>query len=167
MPHIPAPSEGKGTVQICTLRSSKKVRTFGGTEVKYSYFLKFSQRRPPNSIPRRPVVPRRLLGMDICDQGAVADFFWGYSTDIAIGIHIAMQPSHNWRRRYRVSTSRSTPAVGSTFWRVRGNICPDPYFIFTSTDEVHGDTLNRLLLVEQYPRWGIGTSGTHRNPGAS
>jgi hypothetical protein len=78
--------------------------------------------------------------MDISDQGAVADFFWGYSTDLAIGIHIAMQPSHNWRRRYRFSTSRSTPAVGSTFWRAFGNICPVAYFIFTSTDEVHGDT---------------------------
>lgn len=97
----------------------------------------------------------RHFAADIRDESAINDIFARYGTDIAIVIHTAAQPSHDWAAREPL-TDFSVNATGTLILleAVRAH-CPDATFIYTSTNKVYGDTPNRLPLVEQDMRWEI------------
>ena len=95
---------------------------------------------------------------DIRDQGAMDALFTRYGSSIALVIHTAAQPSHDWAAR-EPFTDFSVNANGTlNLLEAARRHCPDAPFIFTSTNKVYGDTPNALPLVEQESRWELDPS---------
>lgn len=93
--------------------------------------------------------------LDIRDRGAIEGLFTRYGRDVALVVHTAAQPSHDWAAR-DPHTDFSVNALGTLnlLESVRQH-APESVFIFTSTNKVYGDTPNRLPLVELDTRWEI------------
>jgi len=97
----------------------------------------------------------RHLDMDIRDQGKVLDLFKHYNRNVAVVIHTAAQPSHDWAAKAPfVDFSINATGTLNLLEAIR-QYSPDASFIFTSTNKVYGDTPNRLPLVEQSTRWEL------------
>jgi len=94
-------------------------------------------------------------GADIRSTGAMQNIFRRYGKDIAVVIHAAAQPSHDWAAKEPI-TDFEVNAMGTLILleAVR-EYCPDAPFIFTSTNKVYGDTPNSLPLIETPTRWEI------------
>ncbi len=92
---------------------------------------------------------------DIRNFEAVNTLFQRYGKAIALVIHTAAQPSHDWAAREPM-TDFSVNANGTLnlLEATRLN-APDAPFIFTSTNKVYGDTPNNLPLVETETRWEL------------
>ncbi|NUB05026.1 NAD-dependent epimerase/dehydratase family protein [Azospirillum sp. Vi22] len=92
---------------------------------------------------------------DIRDQDAIDALFARYGSSIALVIHTAAQPSHDWAAR-EPFTDFSVNANGTlNLLEAARRHCPDAPFIFTSTNKVYGDTPNALPLVELETRWEL------------
>ncbi|HBQ97169.1 MAG TPA: NAD-dependent epimerase, partial [Cyanobacteria bacterium UBA11691] len=101
------------------------------------------------------------LDLDIRDQEAIAKLFQDYSKDIALIVHTAAQPSHDWAARdphmdFTVNANGTLNLLQAT-----RDFAPQAPFIFTSTNKVYGDTPNRLPLIEQETRWEIDPEHTY------
>ena len=102
------------------------------------------QRLPP----RRRRHPRRGGDRAVCSRAT--------ARTIALVIHTAAQPSHDWAARephHRLHRQRQRHADRCS--RRRGGTAPTRAFIFTATNKVYGDTPNRLPLVERETRWAV------------
>lgn len=93
--------------------------------------------------------------VDIRDREAVSQIFQTYSTDIALVIHTAAQPSHDWAASdphtdFTVNANGTLVLLENTRQHA-----PDAAFIFCSTNKVYGDTPNFLPLIEEEMRWEI------------
>ncbi len=100
----------------------------------------------------------RHHAIDIRDAQAVEAVFAEYVGEIAVVIHTAAQPSHDWAAREPL-TDFTVNANGTlVLLEAARRHCPGAPFIFTSTNKVYGDTPNRLPLVEEETRWEV-TSG--------
>jgi CDP-paratose 2-epimerase len=101
-------------------------------------------------------LPRyRHIDCDIRDQTEIQKIFSQFGHDIAVVIHTAAQPSHDWAARDPV-TDFTVNANGTlTLLEATRHHCPEAPFIFCSTNKVYGDTPNRLPLVEQDTRWEV------------
>lgn len=106
----------------------------------------------------------RHEAIDIRDAQAIERLFETYGTDIALVIHCAAQPSHDWAAREPV-TDFSINATGTlVLLEATRKHSPEAVFIFTSTNKVYGDTPNGLPLVERDRRWELDPThpwGTH------
>jgi CDP-paratose 2-epimerase len=92
---------------------------------------------------------------DIRDEKAVQALFARYAGDIALVVHTAAQPSHDWAAREPL-TDFSVNATGTlVLLEATRKHAIDAPFIFTSTNKVYGDTPNRLPLVELETRWEV------------
>jgi len=93
------------------------------------------------------------VAADIRDEAAINEIFRARGKDIALVVHCAAQPSHDWAAREPM-TDFSVNATGTLVLleAVRQH-APDAVFIFTSTNKVYGDTPNLLPLVEHATRW--------------
>lgn len=97
----------------------------------------------------------RHCDVDIRDQTGVFDLFEQYNKEIAVVIHTAAQPSHDWAAKAPlVDFSINADGTLNLLEATRQH-CPDACFIFTSTNKVYGDAPNRLPLVEQTSRWEL------------
>jgi CDP-paratose 2-epimerase len=95
------------------------------------------------------------IDADIRDQAAMAAVFSKYGRDIAVVIHSAAQPSHDWAAREPM-TDFSVNATGTLVLLELTRVhAPDAPFIFLSTNKVYGDAPNRLDLVEHETRWEL------------
>jgi CDP-paratose 2-epimerase len=95
---------------------------------------------------------------DIRDSDTIDFIFRRYEKQIALVIHAAAQPSHDWAAS-DPGTDFSVNAVGThNLLEATRRFAPDAPFIFTSTNKVYGDTPNRLPLVELDTRWEIDAS---------
>lgn len=93
--------------------------------------------------------------IDIRDVTAVARIFAAYSRDIAVILHSAAQPSHDWAAK-EPQTDFGINAVGTlNLLEAARRHCPQAVFIFASTNKVYGDNPNRLPLVELETRWEL------------
>lgn len=102
---------------------------------------------------------------DIRDQEAMGTVFAEYSSDIALIIHTAAQPSHDWAAQ-EPFTDFSVNANGTlVLLEAMREHCPSAVFIFTSTNKVYGDTPNSLPLVEQETRWELDASHRYAERG--
>ena len=100
----------------------------------------------------------RHADLDIRDEAGIGQLFAQYGRDIAVVVHAAAQPSHDWAAREPL-TDFSVNATGTLILlEATRRHCPDAVFIFTSTNKVYGDTPNRLPLVEQATRWELDPS---------
>lgn len=103
----------------------------------------------------------RHAGIDVRDRHAVDRLFRELGSDVALVIHTAAQPSHDWAAR-EPFTDFDVNAVGTlNMIESTRQHCPESVFIFTSTNKVYGDTPNRLPLVEQETRWEIDPAHTY------
>jgi len=92
---------------------------------------------------------------DIRDQAALETIFREYATDIALVVHTAAQPSHDWAAR-EPFTDFTVNANGTlNMLEMTRQHAPEAVFIFTSTNKVYGDNPNFLPLVELETRWEI------------
>jgi CDP-paratose 2-epimerase len=93
--------------------------------------------------------------VDVRDETAVQRLFAHYGQDVALVVHTAAQPSHDWAAR-EPATDFTVNANGTLVMleAVRRN-SPDAVFVFTSTNKVYGDTPNLLPLVERDLRWEV------------
>lgn len=100
----------------------------------------------------------RHLSLDVRDREGLEQLFGRLGRDIALVIHTAAQPSHDWAAR-DPHTDFSVNAAGTlTLLECTRQYCPDAVFVFTSTNKVYGDTPNRLPLVELESRWELDPS---------
>jgi CDP-paratose 2-epimerase len=98
------------------------------------------------------------LSEDIRNQEGINRIFASYGKEIALVVHTAAQPSHDWAAREPL-TDFTVNANGTLILleAVR-QFCPEAVFIFTSTNKVYGDTPNFLPLIETPTRWECDTS---------
>jgi CDP-paratose 2-epimerase len=88
--------------------------------------------------------------VDIRDADAVQRVFAGH--DVALVIHTAAQPSHDWAAR-EPQTDFTVNANGTlNLLEAARRHCADAPFVFCSTNKVYGDTPNRLPLEEHATR---------------
>jgi CDP-paratose 2-epimerase len=95
------------------------------------------------------------VAADIRDGAAMDELFGRYGDRIALVIHAAAQPSHDWaatdpQMDFTVNANGTLSVLEAT----RKN-APKAVFIFTSTNKVYGDAPNELPLIEQETRWEI------------
>jgi CDP-paratose 2-epimerase len=93
--------------------------------------------------------------LDIRDEKAIERIFAEYGKDIALIVHTAAQPSHDWAAKepftdFTVNANGTLNLLENT-----RKYCPEAVFIFTSTNKVYGDNPNFLPLVEKETRWEI------------
>ncbi len=92
---------------------------------------------------------------DIRDYPALEAVFKEYAGEIALIIHTAAQPSHDWAAREPL-TDFGVNALGTlNMLELTRLHAPDVPFIFTSTNKVYGDAPNALPLVERETRWEV------------
>jgi CDP-paratose 2-epimerase len=104
---------------------------------------------------QRDIPGYRHHGADIRDAAALEPVFMEYGTDIALIVHTAAQPSHDWAAREPL-TDFGVNALGTiNMLELTRQHCPEAVFIFTSTNKVYGDAPNDLPLVEMESRWEL------------
>lgn len=105
----------------------------------------------------------RHVSADIRDQDAIESLFRSVGSELALVVHTAAQPSHDWAAR-EPHTDFTVNANGTlNMLEATRQFAPDAVFIFTSTNKVYGDTPNRLPLVERDLRWEISPDHTYAN----
>src|SRR3954451_18139200 len=94
-------------------------------------------------------------GIDIRDRDALAKIFQRYGQDLAVVIHTAAQPSHDWAVRDPF-TDFDVNATGTLniLQNVRDHAIDAPV-IHCSTNKVYGDRPNSLPFEEQETRWEL------------
>src|SRR5690242_17738343 len=85
---------------------------------------------------------------DIRDRDAMAKIFSRYGRNIAVVIHGAAQPSHDWAASDPMTDFTINASATLVLLELARANCPDAPFLFLSTNKVYGDTPNRLPLVE-------------------
>lgn len=102
------------------------------------------------------VASYRHHAIDIRDADALGRVFAEYGADVALVVHTAGQPSHDWSARDpRTDFGVNAAGTLNVLEETRTH-CPDAVFIFTSTNKVYGDRPNALPLIELETRWGLG-----------
>jgi len=93
--------------------------------------------------------------VDIRDRAELGRIFARYGRNIALVVHTAAQPSHDWAVRDPY-TDFDINATGTlnVLQNVRQH-CIEAPFIHCSTNKVYGDRPNSLPLTEQETRWEI------------
>ena len=95
------------------------------------------------------------VAADIRDAAAIDALFERHRGRIALVVHAAAQPSHDWAANdphmdFTVNANGTLVMLEAT-----RKHAPDAVFIFTSTNKVYGDTPNALPLREEESRWEI------------
>lgn len=92
---------------------------------------------------------------DIRDEAAIERVFSKYGKNIAVIIHCAAQPSHDWAVREPM-TDFTVNANGTlTLLEAMRQHAAQAVFIFVSTNKVYGDWPNHLPLVEYETRFEV------------
>jgi len=97
----------------------------------------------------------RHYSVDIRNQNKINSIFRKYNRDIALIVHAAAQPSHDWAAK-DPAVDFGVNAQGTlVMLEALRKFSPRAVFIFTSTNKVYGDTPNRLPLMEKEKRFEI------------
>jgi CDP-paratose 2-epimerase len=113
----------------------------------------------------RQAYPRRFRAeaVDIRDAAAIEGLFADLGRHIALVVHCAAQPSHDWAAREPV-TDFTVNANGTlTLLEAARRHAPEAVFVFTSTNKVYGDRPNALPLVELPTRYEIAPDHPYRD----
>jgi len=101
-------------------------------------------------------VPRyRHYAFDVRDQQSIFSLFKKFGRDIALVIHAAAQPSHEWAALEPLTDFEVNACGTLRLLEATRQFCPDAAFIFMSTNKVYGDAPNSLPLVERELRWEL------------
>ncbi len=93
--------------------------------------------------------------IDIRNYAACERLFLEHSRDIALIVHTAAQPSHDWAAREPLTDFAINANGTHNLLELTRLHAPKAVFVFLSTNKVYGDTPNRLPLVEQEMRWEV------------
>ena len=93
--------------------------------------------------------------IDIRDYSEIERLFLRYGKELALIIHTAAQPSHDWAASDPFSDFTVNANGTLNLLQAARTYCPTTPFIFTSTNKVYGDTPNLLPLRELEKRWEI------------
>lgn len=105
----------------------------------------------------------RHVDLDIRDAEGIDKLVADLSGDLALVVHCAAQPSHDWAARDPfMDFDVNARGTLNMLQAVRLHAIETP-FIFTSTNKVYGDRPNSLPLVEQEKRWEIEAGHTYEN----
>jgi CDP-paratose 2-epimerase len=103
----------------------------------------------------------RHLDLDIRDTAAIDGVVRDLAGDLALVVHCAAQPSHDWAARDPIlDFDVNARGTLNMLQAVRDHAIETP-FIFTSTNKVYGDRPNELPLVELEQRWEIEEGHTY------
>lgn len=103
--------------------------------------------------------------VDIRDREALDGIFRRHGKSIAVVVHCAAQPSHDWAAK-DVQTDFSVNANGTlNLLEAARSHCPDAVFLHMSTNKVYGDRPNTLPLVELEKRYEVAASHPYRAEG--
>lgn len=103
--------------------------------------------------------------VDIRDREALQGIFQRLGMSVAVVVHCAAQPSHDWAAK-DVQTDFSVNANGTlNLLDCVRNFCPEAVFLHMSTNKVYGDRPNTLPLVELEKRFEVEESHPYRAEG--
>jgi CDP-paratose 2-epimerase len=93
--------------------------------------------------------------VDFREEPALEGIFQDFGDAIALIIHAAAQPSHDWAAREPL-TDFSVNATGTlNLLELTRRHAPGAVFVFCSTNKVYGDNPNLLPFVELEQRWEL------------
>ena len=97
----------------------------------------------------------RHYSVDIRNQGKINSIFKKYNKDVALIVHAAAQPSHDWAAKDPKIDFSINATASLILLEAMRRFSPQAVFIFTSTNKVYGDTPNRLPLIEKEKRFEL------------
>ena len=97
----------------------------------------------------------RHFDLDIRDRAGLGAIFARCGRDVALVVHTAAQPSHDWAAGDPAADFGINATGTSNVLECARQFCPEAVFIFTSTNKVYGDSPNRLPFVELERRWDL------------
>ena len=95
------------------------------------------------------------FSIDIRNFNSLDKIFKKYSKNIALIIHCAAQPSHDYGKSYPKIDFNVNATGTLNLLELTKKHCPEAPFIFMSTNKVYGDNPNKLKIVEKKTRWEI------------
>jgi CDP-paratose 2-epimerase len=118
---------------------------FFGPEASTRWQVELLQRRPGYT----------HEAIDIRDADAIGGIFGRFCHDIAVVVHCAAQPSHDWAVNDPVADFTINANGTLALLEASRKHAPDAAFIFVSTNKVYGDRPNHLPLVELPTRFEL------------
>lgn len=103
--------------------------------------------------------------LDIRDYAGISRVFQRYGKDIAVVLHTAAQPSHDWAATNPAMDFTVNANGTSNLLEATRHFASDAVFIFTSTNKVYGDSPNNLPMTEMQTRWEIDSSHPYSGKG--
>ncbi len=93
--------------------------------------------------------------IDIRRENQIVKIFKKYASEIALIIHAAAQPSHDWAVKDPMVDFGVNSFGTLVLLEATRKFSPKSVFIFASTNKVYGDIPNRLPLVEKEKRFEL------------
>jgi CDP-paratose 2-epimerase len=157
-----------GSVAVITgsagLVGSEAARHFAGrgldvigidNDLRAYFFGADGSTRPVRESLERELSGYRHEDLDIRDRGGVQNLFARVGREIAVVVHCAAQPSHDWAAS-EPFTDWDVNAGGTLNLLEATRLhAPEAVFIFCSTNKVYGDRPNSLPLYELETRYEI------------
>src|SRR5271154_5499446 len=103
----------------------------------------------------RSIPSYRHHDLDIRDAEGISKVFAHYGNEIALIIHAAAQPSHDWAANDPTTDFTVNANGTSVLLEATRRFASQAVFIFMSTNKVYGDTPNALPLLELETRWEL------------
>ena len=100
---------------------------------------------------------------DIRDGSKINKTFKKFGSDVALIVHTAAQPSHDWAARDPLTDFGVNASGTLNVLEALRKYAPTSVFIFTSTNKVYGDRPNSLPLVELEKRFEIQEGHRYQN----
>jgi CDP-paratose 2-epimerase len=97
----------------------------------------------------------RSADIDIRDAEAIGRIFRERGADVALVVHAAAQPSHDWAAAEPVTDFTINANGTLNLLEATRRYCLDAPFVFTSTNKVYGDRPNSLPLEELATRFEL------------
>ena len=94
-----------------------------------------------------PIFVRNYQGLE--------KIFRKYKKNIALVIHCAAQPSHDYGKNFPNLDFNINAAGTLNMLELTKKYCSSSPFIFMSTNKVYGDNPNKLKLIEINKRWEL------------
>lgn len=95
------------------------------------------------------------FSVDIRNQEKINKIFRKFRNDIALIIHAAAQPSHDWAARDPMMDFEVNAIGTMVLLEATRKYSPKAVFIFTSTNKVYGDRPNSLPFIELEKRFEL------------
>lgn len=102
---------------------------------------------------KKEIKDYKHFNIDIRNQKKIEEIFKKNKIDLII--HAAAQPSHDWAAKEPLTDFTINALGTSILLEAYRKFSPDAVFIFTSTNKVYGDNVNKLPLEELSTRYEL------------